>query len=341
MRRKLTAIVAADMVSYTRLMTENEGAVLDAIEILRTRFLQPLAGKHGGRIFRLLGDGMMLEFESALGAVEFAIETQSSLARHSAENPEQLPLVLRIGINLGDAVVDNDELHGEGVTIAVRIESLAEPGGICLTDAVHTQVRHRLGTEFVLLGPRSLKNIADPVQLWRWRPAAVQPQPGSAPGGRHRPLVNPRGQHVLDPRLLNLVLSLHARSMLLAVSNALDAVARENGEDTPVEAFFSRVGEQLAEARQMLRAVKVERAANDDEPGMSGLQQSLAEFVKSTFQHPRIGYALKVLPETQAILASGEPYLVKRTRLLDLIRRHHDDAFVAQTQTLIDYAYME
>lgn len=332
MRRKLTAIVAADMVSYTRLMSEDERAVLGAIDLLRTRFLQPLTQKHGGRIFRLLGDGMMLEFESALGAVEFSIETQASLARHSAENPQELPLVLRIGINLADAVIDNDDLHGEGVTIAVRIESLSEPGGICLTDAVHTQIKHRLGVEFVSMGPRSLKNIADPVHLWRWRPAMDR---------AHHRAGNPRGQHVLDPRLLNLVMSLHARSMLLAVSDALDKVARDNGESTPVDAFFSQVGEQLALAREMLCPIKIERAANDDEPGLNGVQQSLTEFVKSTFQHHRIGYALKVIPETQAILAGSEPYLVKRMRLLDLIRRHHNDAFVAQSQALIDYAYIE
>jgi class 3 adenylate cyclase len=332
MRRKLTAIVAADMVSYTRLISEDERAVLGALDMLRTRFFQPFAEKHGGRIFRLLGDGIMLEFESALGAVEFAVETQTGLARHSAENPQQLPLVLRIGINLGDAVIDKDDLHGEGVTIAVRIESLSEPGGICLTDAVHTQVKHRLGTEFVSIGPRSLKSIADPVHLWRWRPTGERSQ--------SRPF-NPRGQHMLDPRLLNLVLSLHARSMMLAVSNALDAVARENGEATPFEAFFSRVTEQLANARQLLCAVKIERAANDDEPSMNGVQQTLSEFVRTTFHHPRIGYASKVLPETQAILASSDPYLVKRTRMLELIQRHHNEAFIAQAQTLIDHAYIE
>ena len=177
MRRKLTTIVAADVVGYSRLLSEDESGTLDALDILRTQFIAPLAESHGGRIFRFLGDGTLLEFESAMGAVEFAIFLQRGLAEHNAATPLGIPILLRIGINLGDVMFESDDIHGEGVNIAVRLETLAEPGGLCLTEIVHAQVKNRIKASFIPIGPRRLKNIVDPVEVWRWRASSNAPAP--------------------------------------------------------------------------------------------------------------------------------------------------------------------
>jgi class 3 adenylate cyclase len=339
-RRKLTTIVAADVVGYSRLLSEDEGATLSALELLRTSFLGPMSEAHGGRIFRFLGDGTLLEFESALGAVEFAIALQRGLADYNKTNPHQIPILLRMGINLGDVVIENDDMHGDGVNIAVRLEALAEPGGICLADSVHAQTKQRLRSGFFSIGTRSLKNIADPVLVWRWRPGPDTQTPDSVhrledgSGGF-------KGQHILDPKIVDLLLRLHARSALLAVSNALDAIADEKGA-VKFENFYFHIGEQLHLARDLLYAVKVERIDNHREYSTSGAQQqTLGEFVSSMFNDSKIGYAFKIVPEAQAILATEEPFIVKRKKFLDLVRRYHNDDFIIQSKKLIKYAYID
>ncbi len=144
MRRRLTAIVAADIVGYSRRFSEDETGTLAAIEALRTQLIEPHLAIHSGRIFRLLGDSTLLEFESALGAVEFAIQVQQHLADRSETEGMSNPLVLRMGLDLGDVVVEENEIHGEGINIAVRLEKMAEPGGICMSDNIHTQIRKKI-----------------------------------------------------------------------------------------------------------------------------------------------------------------------------------------------------
>lgn len=340
MRRKLTTIVAADMVGYSRLMREDEAAVLAALEILKSRFLYPKAEEHGGRIFRFLGDGTLLEFESALGAVEFSIDLQRDLAAYIAENPKQIPLVLRVGINLGDVVIDAGDLHGDGVTIASRVETLSEPGGICLTDIVHAQVRHKISARFLSMGPRSLKNIIDPIHLWRWRPSGDAARIATTTSLIDRSNTF-RGQYIIDSKLVDLLLQLHARSVLLAVSNALDSVADESGDAIRFDTLYSHLGEELHIARQMLSGIKIERVGNQGELPSTSIQQNMSEFVAAAFSDSKIGYAFKIIPEAQAIATAGDPYPVKRRRLLDLIRRHHNDDFIARSRRLIDYAYID
>lgn len=341
MRRKLTTIVAADIVGYSRLLGEEEDATLAAIDLLRTEYIEPKASTFSGRIFRFLGDGTLLEFESVLGAVEFAIDLQKSLAAYNASSSQQIPIVLRIGINLGDVVFENGDIHGDGVNIAVRLEALAEPGGICLADSVHAQIRHKIANGFIAIGPRNLKNIVDRIDVWRWRPATGVGGPKAA-----RQLDDEKtcfnGQHVLDPKVVDLLLRLHARSALLAVSNALDAVIDEEKECVTSERLYYHLSEQLHLARSMLDGIQIERVDNYQELAISGAKrQTLGEFVSSMCNDSKLGYAFKIIPEVQAILAGNQSWLIKRKRFLDLVRKFHDEDHIARCRGLIKYAFID
>ncbi|MGB0084242.1 MAG: adenylate/guanylate cyclase domain-containing protein [Rhodomicrobiaceae bacterium] len=340
MRRKLTTIVAADVVGYSRLLSEDESGTLSAIEMLREKIVAPKAFAHSGRIFRFLGDGTLLEFDSALGAVEFAIEVQRSLAEQNAANPQQLPIILRIGINLGDTIFEGADIHGAGVNIAVRLETLSEPGGICLSDSVHAQIKHRIRANFVSIGPRRLKNILDPVHVWRWRPS-TEPQAKDAMERLSDSAVF-SGQHMLDPKVIDLLLRLHARSALLAVSNALDAIIDDEGNQVRSEQLFYHISEQLQEARVLLNVVMIERIDNFLDFTTSGAKyQTLGEFAANMFNDSKAGFAFKIIPQAQAIMASGQPAMVQRKLFMELVRRFHNEEFIVRSRKLIKHAYVD
>ena len=164
--RRLAAILAADVVGYSRHMRADEEATLGTLAALRVEVIEPAIARHNGRVFKLMGDGLLAEFQSVVDAVRCAVEIQEAVAAGTGG------LVLRIGVNLGDVIVDGDDLQGDGVNVAARLEGLAEPGGICIAAAVHEQVRDRLAVAFEDLGECSLKNIDRPVRVWRWAGAA-------------------------------------------------------------------------------------------------------------------------------------------------------------------------
>lgn len=174
--RRLAAIVVADVVGYSRLMEEDEIATLAALKERRTTILQPIVGAHGGRIVKLMGDGVLIEFPSAVNALAGAIELQRKMQAANAALPETRHVVLRIGINLGDVLIDGSDLYGDGVNIAARLQSLADPGAIYLSAAIHDQVKRKLALSFDDLGPKSLKNIAEEVHVYRvlYDPAALK-----------------------------------------------------------------------------------------------------------------------------------------------------------------------
>lgn len=175
MQRRLAAIFAADVVGYSRLIRADEEAVLAAFKALRTEVVDPAFGEFGGRVVKLMGDGILAEFASAVGAVRAAAAIQARLAENNAALPADRRIELRCGVNLGDVVVDGDDIHGDGVNVAARLESLAPPGGLCISDAVHDQVRDRTDLAFEDLGSRDLKNIDRPLRVWQWHPGRVGP----------------------------------------------------------------------------------------------------------------------------------------------------------------------
>ncbi len=166
--RKLSAILAADVVGYSRLIRADEEGTLAALKTIREDIVNPKIAEHHGRVVKLMGDGMLAEFGSVVDAVRNAVEVQSAVSEHQANVPETAGIAFRMGIELGDVVIDGDDIQGDGVNVAARLEALAEPGGICVSGAVHDQVRHRLGLEFEDTGERALKNIDRPVRVWQW-----------------------------------------------------------------------------------------------------------------------------------------------------------------------------
>jgi TolB-like protein/cytochrome c-type biogenesis protein CcmH/NrfG len=182
-RRRLAAIMAADVVGYSRLMELDEVGTLAALKARRRDILTPLVAKHDGRVVKVMGDGLLIEFASAVNAVQCAIDLQQGFADANVSLPEARRIVLRVGINLGDVIIEGTDLYGDGVNIAARLESLAEAGDICVSASVYDQVRRKLDAGFDDLGLKALKNIADPVHVYRLRPrpAAVALEPGSLP----------------------------------------------------------------------------------------------------------------------------------------------------------------
>ncbi len=173
--RKLTAILAADVVGYSRLIRADEEGTLAALKGVRKDIIDPKIAEHHGRIVKLMGDGMLAEFGSVVDAVRDAVEVQLAVTEHQADIPEDRRIVFRVGINLGDVVIDGDDIQGDGVNVAARLEALAEPGGICISGAVHEQVRDRIDLQFEDLGEQKVKNIGRPVRVWRWSIAPVAP----------------------------------------------------------------------------------------------------------------------------------------------------------------------
>ena len=169
-QRRLAAIVSADVVGYSRLMGVDEVGTLAASRAHRAELIDPKIAEHGGRIVKTMGDGLLLEFPSVVDATTCSIEVQEGMAARNAEMPDAKRIVFRIGVNLGDIIIDGEDIHGDGVNLAARLESLAKPGGLCVSAGVHEQVRDRLDQPFADLGELDVKNIARPIRVWQWSP---------------------------------------------------------------------------------------------------------------------------------------------------------------------------
>ena len=182
MERRLAAIFALDMVGYSRLMESDEVDTLSRHKSLRQGLIGATIASHNGRVVKSTGDGLLVEFASAVGAVECAVEIQRDMASHTPDVPVERRIQFRIGINVGDVVVEDGDIHGDGVNVAARIESLADPGGIFISGNVHHQVRNKVKLGFEDLGLHEVKNLALPVHVFRvlLDPAAS----GTAPGRR-------------------------------------------------------------------------------------------------------------------------------------------------------------
>jgi len=167
LQRRLAAILSADVVGYSRLMGIDEAGTHSRLNALRRELIDPTIAAHSGRIVKLMGDGALVEFASAVDAVTCAIEIQRKLRDHDPSRSEADPIRFRIGINVGDIIIDGEDILGDGVNIAARIEGIAEPGGISISEDAWRQVQGKVATNFVDAGEQSLKNIARPVRVYR------------------------------------------------------------------------------------------------------------------------------------------------------------------------------
>src|SRR5207253_817383 len=166
MERRLTAILAADVVGYSRLMGVNESGTVDALETLRTDFINPKISEHQGRLVKLTGDGMLVEFPSVVNAVACAAELQRGIRNRNAGVPRDQRIEFRMGVNVGDVIVQGEDILGDGVNVAARLESIAPVGGITVSQAVRDHIGKRLDLIFEDMGERRLKNIEHPIRVY-------------------------------------------------------------------------------------------------------------------------------------------------------------------------------
>jgi adenylate cyclase len=193
MERKLAAILAADVVGYSRLMEQEEARTFERLKAHRIELVEPEIAAHHGCVFKLIGDGLLAEFGSVVDAVECAVDIQRGMGERNAGEPEDHRIDIRIGINLGELIVEGADRHGEGVNIAARLEQLADPGGICVSGKVANEVEKKLAFGFEPMGAQSVKNISEPILAYRVKldgasaPAKRRPSK-SAPANWARPV---------------------------------------------------------------------------------------------------------------------------------------------------------
>ncbi|MEE8187699.1 MAG: adenylate/guanylate cyclase domain-containing protein, partial [Kiloniellales bacterium] len=188
-KRKLTTILAADVEGYTRLMRADEEATLKTLGEYR-EIIDGLVARHDGRVFSTGGDSVLAEFGSTVEAVRCAISCQEEISSRNAELADERKLMFRIGINVGDVMVRDGDLFGDGVNVAARLEGLAEAGGVCISGSVFEQIKHKLSLDFEDMGQQEVKNIAEPVSAYRLVPGQVSVSAGATaaakPSGARR-----------------------------------------------------------------------------------------------------------------------------------------------------------
>ena len=182
--RRLAAILSADVVGYSRLMGTDEAGTLAALRAHRAELIDPTIAEHNGRLVKLMGDGLLVEFASAIDAVECAVALQRGMAVRNAKVPQERMVVFRIGINLGDVIVEGDDIYGDGVNVASRLQELAEPGGVFISGTVFEQVDGKVDQSFADLGNRQIKNINKLVRTYSVNPSSA------SPAGEQHPLLD-------------------------------------------------------------------------------------------------------------------------------------------------------
>ena len=194
-QRRLAAIMSADVVGYSRLMGEDDAGTLTAVKALRKELFAPKVVEHHGRIVKLMGDGALVEFPSVVDAVECAVAVQCGVAERNSGVPEDKCIALRIGVNLGDIIIEGNDIYGDGVNVAARLQELAAPGGITLSATAYEHAVAKVDLGFRDGGEHDLKNIAKPVRIYHWADDASR-----QPGGhlRRRPCVRPLCRAAVD-----------------------------------------------------------------------------------------------------------------------------------------------
>src|SRR6266513_3062331 len=167
MERRLTAILAADVVGYSRLMGTNESGTLAALGTLRTDLINPKIAEHQGRIVKITGDGMLVDFPSVVNAVACAAEIQRGIRTRNTGVPQDQRIEFRMGVNVGDVIVQGEDIFGDGVNVAARLESIAAPGGVTISGPAHDHIGNRLDLVFEDMGEQTLKNIERPIRVYR------------------------------------------------------------------------------------------------------------------------------------------------------------------------------
>ncbi len=274
-QRRLAAILAADVVGYSRLAEKDETGTLAVLKERREGILKPLVAEHQGRIVKLMGDGVLVEFASAVNAVQCAIELQKRMAEANGELPDDQAIVLRVGVNLGDVIIDGLDIQGDGVNVAARLEAMADPGGICISGSVFEQVGRRVPVAYEDLGDQALKNISRPVRVYRVTggPEVVRSNLGSPvptkPSIAVLPFANmsgdPEQEFFVDGLTEDIITALSRISALWVIARTstftykgkpmdVKRVANELGVRYVMEGSARRAGERLRVTAQLIDA---------------------------------------------------------------------------------------
>ncbi len=250
--RRLAAIFAADVVGYSRLMRTDEEGMLARLGAIRDEIIDPLVARHNGRVFKVMGDGFLAEFASVVDAVACAVAWQDASLEHEAAVPSDQQIRFRIGINLGDVIVEGDDIYGDGVNIAARLEPLAPVDGICLSEDAWRQVRIKIDLDWAPMGPQRLKNVAEPVETYSLTRGDGAPgAPGNAPGqGEAKPSIavlpfdnmsgDPEQEYFSDGITEDLITELSRFRALTVVSRNSSFVFK--GQAVPVTEAAGKLG---------------------------------------------------------------------------------------------------
>ena len=180
MERRLAGILVADVVGFSHIMGADEAGTLQRLKSLHKDLMQPRIKERKGRIVKLMGDGLLAEFSSVVEAIQCAVDIQASMVDREPDLPDDSRIRLRIGVNLGDIIVEGSDIYGDGINVAARLEGLAKPGGICISGKVYDEVRNKLPIAFEDLGEQEVKNIREPVRVYSWTDTVADPMPGMA-----------------------------------------------------------------------------------------------------------------------------------------------------------------
>ncbi len=311
--RRLAAILAADVVGYSRLMEVDEAGTLARLKTVRLELIDPAIAKCKGRIIKTTGDGLLVEFQSVTEALRCAVDFQERMARRNRDMPSSRALLYRIGLNLGDVIVDESDIFGDGVNVAARLELIAEPGGICISGAVRDQVGDRLDVEYADLGEQQVKNINRPIRVFKVQPqrqSADRERSGSAapiPANAKKPSIavlpfvnmsgDPEQEFFADGLTEDIITELSRFRQLLVISrNAVfvhkgkpikaKQIAREFGVDYIVEGSVRKAGDRVrvtvqlidGETETHLWAERYDRKLED----IFAIQDEVTSFVAAT-----------------------------------------------------------
>ncbi len=277
MERRLTAILAADVVGYSRLMEKDDVGTLALLRAHRSELMEPLIARHAGRIVKLMGDGALAEFPSVVDAIACAVAIQQGMAERNAGLAGDKRIDLRIGVNLGDVIIEGDDLYGDGVNVAARLESLAEPGGICISGTVLEHIAGKLPYEFADGGVQSVKNISRAVRIWNWSAhgtgSGAPPRTTAAPPLSDKPSIavlpftnmsgDPEQEYFADGITEDIITELSRFHSLLVIARnssfafkgkslKVQEIGRELGVGYVVEGSVRRSGDRLRLTAQLI-----------------------------------------------------------------------------------------
>jgi adenylate cyclase len=273
--RKLAAILAADVAGYSRLMGADEEGTLARLKACRRELMDPEIAEHRGRVVKTTGDGILIEFQSVVDAVRCAMDVQRSMAERNADVTDEQRIEFRVGINLGDIMIDAEDIHGDGVNIAARLEGMAEPGGICISGSSYQQVRDKLTIHFEDMGMQQLKNIARPVRVYRVPIGRCAPRERSALALPDKPSIavlpfqnmsgDPEQEYFADGMVEDIITELSRIRWLFVIARnstftykgqavAVKQVARELGVHYVLEGSVRKGGNRVRVTAQMIDA---------------------------------------------------------------------------------------